>query len=67
MYGALNKAVEGDRSISDIVMNAKSPSQAWNILTSMVEDQKSNHAKEIAENEFESLSMIIGESARVRS
>ena len=59
MWGALNKAVGRDRSISDIVMNAKSPSQAWTILTSMVEDQHSTHAKENAENEFESLSVMV--------
>ena len=38
VWAALTRAVERDRSILDIVMNAKSPSQAWVILTSMVED-----------------------------
>lgn len=33
-------------------------------LTSMIEDQNSRHAKEYSENEFESLSMTVGESAR---
>ena len=64
VWNALTKALERDRSISDIVMNAKSPSQAWIILTSIVEDLTSIHVKENAEIKFESLSMIVGESAR---
>ena len=64
VWSALNKAVKRDRSILDIVMNAKAPSQAWIILTSMVEDQNGTHAQENAENDFESLSMIVDESAR---
>ena len=55
VWAALTKAVERDRSISDIVVNAKSPSQAWILLTSMVDDQHSIHAKENTESEFESL------------
>lgn len=49
-------------------MNAKTPSQAWIILMSMIEDghsnEHSNYARENAEKEFESLDMIAGESAR---
>jgi len=45
-------------------MNAKAPSPAWTILTSMVEDQNGTHARENAENEFESLSMLVDESMR---
>lgn len=49
--------------IPDMVMGAKSPTQAWNILTSMVEDQNSNYGKESAKKSFELLAMIVGESA----
>ena len=42
VWAALTMAVERDSSISDIVMNAKSPSQAWIILTSMVEDTQAD-------------------------
>lgn len=38
-------------------MNAKSPPQSWNILIILVED---NHA----ENDFEFLRMIVGDSVR---
>ena len=48
VWAALTKAVERDRSISEIVMNAKAPSQAWVILTSMVDDDNSTHARENA-------------------
>lgn len=58
VWDALNNAVERDRSISDIVMNSKAPSQAWIVLTSMIEDEHSNHARENAENEVESFDMI---------
>lgn len=39
-------------------MNSKAPSQAWIVLTSMIEDEHSNHARENAENEVESFDMI---------
>lgn len=54
-------------SISDIVMNTKSPSHTWNTPTRMVEDQNNScHAKETAENDFEFLGigMIVGASGR---
>ena len=64
VLAALTKAVERGRSISDVVINAKAPSQTWIILASMVEDQNGTHAKGNAENDFESLSMIVNKSAR---
>ena len=64
VWAALSKAVERDRSTSEMVMSAKAPSQAWILLISMVEDENSIHARENAENDFESLSMIVNESAR---
>lgn len=64
MWNALNKAVERDIFILDIVMNRSSPSQAWIFLTSMVEDEHGIHDKENTENMFEVLTMIVGENAR---
>ena len=64
VWSPLTKAIEKDRSISETVMNAKAPSPAWAILTSMVEDQNGTHARENAENDFESLSMTVDESMR---
>lgn len=49
IWGTLNKAVVQDTSISSTVMTAKfPPSKAWQILTSMVEDENSSLANEHA-------------------
>lgn len=44
-------------------MTAKSPSEAWQVLASVVEDENSSLAKEHAKKNFEILAMM-GESAR---
>ena len=56
VWNGLTKAVEKDRSIADIVVRAKAPSEAWKILKSMVEDE-SDRAREMAKTQFEELSM----------
>ena len=72
VWSALTKAVEKDKTIADIVVGAKAPSEAWKILNSMVEDDNSNRARELAKKQFEELSMNGDESmkeyiARVKS
>ena len=57
VWSALTKAVENDRTIADIVVGAKAPSEAWKILNSMVEDDSSERAREQAKKNFEGLSM----------
>ena len=64
VWNALNKAVERDRSISTMVMRAKTPSDAWTLLKGMVESDDSDIACESAKKEFNNLKMIVGESAR---
>ena len=44
----LTKAVEKDKTIADIVVRAKAPSEAWKILKSMVEDDSSERANKKA-------------------
>ena len=44
-WNDLKKAVERDKSIADIVVRAKAPSEAWKILKSMVEDESSERAR----------------------
>ena len=39
VWSALTKAVENDKTLADIVVGAKAPSEAWKILTSMVEGE----------------------------
>ena len=53
----LTKAVEKDKTIADIVVEAKAPSSAWKILKSIVEDDISEKAREQAKKNFEGLSM----------
>ena len=58
--------------IADIVVGAKAPSEACNILNSMVEDNSSERAKEQAKKNFEGLNIDDAESmkeciARARS
>ena len=64
VWNGLTKAVEKDKSIADIVVRAKAPSEAWKILTSMVEDESSERAKEQAKKNFEGLSMDSAESMK---
>lgn len=39
---ALNEAVRKDASVSNAVINAQCPSEAWRVLTSMVEDENNS-------------------------
>ena len=48
VWNGLTKAVEKDKSIADIVVRAKAPSEAWKILKSMVEDDNSDRVREMA-------------------
>ena len=57
VWSALTKAVENDKTIADIAVGAKAPSEAWKILNSMVEDDNSDRARELAKKQFEELSM----------
>ena len=57
VWNGLTKAVEKEKSIADIVVRAKAPSEAWKILKSMVEDESSDRAKEQAKKNFEGLSI----------
>ena len=53
-----------DKTIADIVVGAKAPSEAWKILNSMVEDDNSDRARELAKKQFEELSMNDAESMK---
>ena len=64
VWNGLTKAAEKDKSIADIVVRAKAPSEAWKILKSMVEDDNSDRAKEQAKKNFEGLSMDSAESIK---
>ena len=64
VWNGLTKAVEKDKSIADIVVRAKAPSEAWKILKSMVEDESSDRARELAKKQFEELSMNDDESMK---
>ena len=48
VWSALMKAVEKDKTIADIVAEAKAPSEAWKILNSIVEDDSSEREREQA-------------------
>ena len=63
-WNGLTKAVEKDKSIADIVVRAKAPSEAWKILKSMVEDESSERAKEQTKKNFEGLSMDNAETMK---
>ena len=41
VWNGLTKVVEKDKTIADIVVRAKAPSEAWKILKRMVEDGSS--------------------------
>ena len=57
IWSALTKAVEQDKTIADIVVGATPPSEAWNILNSMVEDYSSERAREQVKKNFKRLMM----------
>ena len=57
VWNGLTEAVEKDKTIADIVVRAKAPSEAWKILKSMVENDNSERAKEQAKKNVEGLSM----------
>ena len=60
VWNALTKAAaEKDKTIADIVVGAKAPPSAWNILKSMVDDNSSERTKEQAKKKIEELSMKI--------
>ena len=64
VWNGLMKAVEKDKSVADIVVRAKASSEAWKILKSMVEDESSDSARELAKKQFEELSMNDDESMK---
>ena len=64
VWNGLIKAVEKDKTIADIVVRAKAPSEAWKILKSMAEDNSSERAKEQAKKNFEGLSMDNAETTK---
>ena len=64
VWNGLTKAVEKDKSVAEIVVRAKAPSEAWKILKIMVEDDSSDRAKEQAKKNFEGLSMDSAESMK---
>ena len=64
VWNGLTKAVKKDKSVTEIVVRAKAPSEAWKILKSMVEDDSSEKAKEQAKKNFEGLSMDSAESMK---
>ena len=64
VWNGLTKAVEKDKTIADIVVRAKAPSEVWKILKSMVEDDNSDRTRELAKKRFEELSMNDDESMK---
>lgn len=64
VWSTLNKGVKRDTSMSSVVMRERSPSVAWQVLNSLVKVETSNLSKDSAKKNFESLGMIVGESAR---
>ena len=64
VWSALTKAVEKDKTIADIVVRAKAPSEARKILNSMVEDYNSDRARELVKKQFKELSMNDDESMK---
>lgn len=59
LWSALNKAVEKDSLFLNLVMRAKSPSEAWESLKSMVESDDITTDRENAKKNFELLAMIV--------
>ena len=64
IWSALTKAIEKDKTIANIVVGPKAPSEAWEILNSMVEDDSSKRARKQAKKNFEGLSMDDAESMK---
>ena len=57
VWNGLTKAVEKDKTIADIVVGVKTPSEAWKIFKSMAEDDSSEIVREQTKKQFEELSM----------
>ena len=53
VWNGLTKAVEKDKTIADIVVRAKAPSEARKILKSMVEDDNNDRAREMTKKQFD--------------
>ena len=64
IWSTLAKVFEKDKTIADIVVGAKAPSEAWKILTSMVEYDSSERAREPVKKNFEESSMDNAESMK---
>ena len=64
VWSALTKAVEKDKTIADIVVGDKAPSEAWKISNSMVEDDSSERSRKQTKKNFEGLSMDDAESMK---
>ena len=64
VWNGLTKTVEKDKTIAGIVLRAKAASSAWKILKSMVDDDRSERAREQAKKNFEGLSMDNSESMK---
>ena len=64
VWSALTKAVEKDKTMTDIVVGDKAPSEAWKILNSMAKDDSSERAREQAKKNFQGLSMDDAESMK---
>ena len=59
-----NESRREDKTIADIVVRAKAPSEAWEILKRMVEDASGDRARELAKKQFGELSMNDAESMK---
>ena len=46
VWSALTIPAENDKTIADIVVGAKAPSEAWNVLKIVVDDVSSERARE---------------------
>ena len=64
VWNGLTKSVEKYKSVAEIVVRAKTPSEEWKVLKSMVEDDSSDRAKEQAKKIFEGLSIDSAESMK---
>ena len=64
VWNGLTKAVEKDKTIADIVVRAKAPSEACKILKSMDEDDSGDRARELVKKQFEELSMNDAEAMK---
>ena len=64
VWSARTKPVEKDKAITDIVVGAKDPSEAWKIPNRMVEDDSGDRARELAKKQLEGVSMNDAESMK---